>query len=154
MLRELGYLAHVFCWFHDVCMRVCSVHQVHAVLTEVSLVLFGTSQTSPGLTLPFGDGRSPIHQSFVKYATIFLLIHYGRVFTLYRIDSVRLTSRCSWTPTPTFWTVGHNFNNSWILSTSGNRCGFQVPQLGGSILACFVSLTDCNINTWLSFVLF
>jgi len=111
-------------------------------------------QASHGLTLPFGVGRSsdsPIIRKIgnhIPLKSLWRTVH----FVPYRFSSAHFTVQLN---AHTDLLKGQtHFNNSWTLSTSGNRCGFQVLQLGGSLVACFVSLTDFNIDTWLSFSLF
>lgn len=152
MLRELGFLAHVFCWFHDVCMRV--VASSRFLPSSLRFPWFYSVRPSKSRVntsvwcWPLSD--SPVNRkkcNHVPLNSLWQTVHFVRYGFSSDHFTVQLNAHTDLLNRPT------HFNNSWILSASGNRCGFQVLQLAGSIQPCFVPLTDFNINTWLSFVL-
>jgi len=146
MLRELGFLAHVFCWFHDVSLLV--VASIRFLPSWLRFPWF--------YSVPQNKSRVstsvwcwPLSDSAVIRKEPLLWIHYGRLFTLYRIDSVRLTSRCNWTPTPTFWTYRHFLITleyaAQVVTGVAFRC---CSSEGATSLFRIVSLTQFNISTW------
>jgi hypothetical protein len=128
MLRELGFLTHVFCWFYDVCLRVVASIRFLPSWLRFSW-FYSVPQNKSWVNTSIWCW--PLFDSAVirKKPLLWIPLWQTVRFVPYRFSSAHFPVQMN--PHTNLLNRSTLFNNSWIRSTSGNRCSVQVLQFWG-----------------------